>query len=162
MLPSRATSGSAGYDLYTITPGRIPAFSWILICTGLAIAAPPGTYLRIAPKSSLALQYIDIAGGVADGDYRGELQIIATNFSCRPFNFTAKKPMAQLIVEKILTPEVEQVDTLSTNIRGKGGLEAPIPPKISKVRIRIFQLFQPQVFPPALVSNCTFHLLDLP
>ena len=35
--------------------------------------------------------------------------------------------MAQLIVERILTPEVEQVDTLSTTIRGKGGVGSTHP-----------------------------------
>lgn len=70
-IPVRATSGSAGYDLFalesrTITGGE----GSVLVPTGIAVKIPPGYYGRIAPRSGLALkQHIAVNAGVIDADY---------------------------------------------------------------------------------------------
>jgi hypothetical protein len=68
--PSRATPGSVGYDLHTTERTTIPPRERALVKTGLAIKTPPGTYGRIAPRSSLAVKHsIDVVTGVVDPDY---------------------------------------------------------------------------------------------
>jgi dUTP pyrophosphatase len=47
MLPARATTGSAGYDLFASKAGSVPARGKALIATDISIAVPEGTYGRI-------------------------------------------------------------------------------------------------------------------
>ena len=122
-LPVRATPGSAGYDLAasdgkTILPGGRD-----LIATGLSIKIPQGTYGRIAPRSGLAVRCgIQVGAGVIDSDYTGEIKIVL--FNSDPTNSFVINPgdrIAQLILEKIECPEVEEVSDLSNTDRGDGG-----------------------------------------
>jgi dUTP pyrophosphatase len=45
--PARATSGSAGYDLYCSAECEISARGHALLPTDIAIAVPPGYYGRV-------------------------------------------------------------------------------------------------------------------
>ena len=48
--------------------------------TDLAIAIPPNTYARVAPRSGLAVKhFIDTAAGVVDEDYRGAVGVVLYN-----------------------------------------------------------------------------------
>ena len=68
-LPSRATPGSAGFDLYSadsyvILPGRR-----VVVSTGIAVNLPTGTYGRIASRSGLAEKHgLNILADVVDPD----------------------------------------------------------------------------------------------
>lgn len=75
--------------------------------TGFAIAIPPGTYARIAPRSGLALKkMIDVGAGVVDEDYRGEVGVVMFNFGEEDFVIKKGDRIAQMILERIMTPEV--------------------------------------------------------
>lgn len=75
-----------------------------------------------APRSSLAWKHsIDVGAGVIDSDYRGNVGVILFNFSDEAFQINTKDRIAQLIIEKISTPEIQQVDELPQTIRGEGG-----------------------------------------
>ncbi|CAA3024773.1 deoxyuridine 5 -triphosphate nucleotidohydrolase [Olea europaea subsp. europaea] len=122
ILPSRASPLSAGYDLSSATETKVPARGKALIPTDLSIAIPEGTYARIAPRSGLAWKHsIDVGAGVIDADYRGPVGVILFNHSDVDFEVKAGDRIAQLIIEKILTPEVTEVDDLDSTIRGSGG-----------------------------------------
>ncbi|DAA79761.1 TPA_exp: Uncharacterized protein A8136_0534 [Trichophyton benhamiae CBS 112371] len=120
--PTRGSAFAAGYDLYAATDTVIPGRGKGLVSTGLAIAVPEGTYGRIAPRSGLASKnFIDTGAGVIDADYRGEVKVLLFNFS--GVNFTIKEGdrIAQLILERIYTPEVLVVEQLEESVRGAGG-----------------------------------------
>ncbi|CAA3019812.1 deoxyuridine 5 -triphosphate nucleotidohydrolase-like [Olea europaea subsp. europaea] len=122
VLPSRASPLSAGYDLSSAIETKVPARGKALIPTDLSIAIPEGTYARIAPRSGLAWKHsIDVGAGVIDADYRGPIGVILFNHSDVDFEVKAADRIAQLIIEKILTPEVTEVDDLDSTIRGSGG-----------------------------------------
>ncbi|XP_015065379.1 deoxyuridine 5'-triphosphate nucleotidohydrolase [Solanum pennellii] len=122
VLPSRASSLSAGYDLSSAAETKVPARGKALVPTDLSIAVPQGTYARIAPRSGLAWKYsIDVGAGVIDADYRGPVGVVLFNHSEVDFEVKAGDRIAQLIVQKIVTPEVEQVDDLDSTVRGYGG-----------------------------------------
>jgi dUTP pyrophosphatase len=71
-----------------------------LVSTGVSATPPPGTYIRIAPRSGLSLKDgIDIAGGVVDAGYKGEIKVIMVNASDRDFHVRREMAIAQLIVE---------------------------------------------------------------
>lgn len=72
-LPTRATSGSAGYDFkcplacFTLHPGET-----IKIPTGIRVKIDEGWFLGIFPRSSLGFKYrvqLDNTIGVIDSDY---------------------------------------------------------------------------------------------
>ena len=68
-LPTRATLGSAGYDLYSCENTLIPPGTRKPVNTSISIAIPPETYARIATRSSLLVKDIDIGAVVIDNDY---------------------------------------------------------------------------------------------
>ena len=123
LLPTMGSRHAAGYDLYAVEDVILPPHGKALVCTGLAIELPFGTYGRIAPRSGLASKFfIDIGAGVIDADYRGELKVLMFNHSNTVFNVSMKDRIAQLIIEKIENPEVVEVDALDyTTERGKEG-----------------------------------------
>ncbi|XP_076926150.1 deoxyuridine 5'-triphosphate nucleotidohydrolase-like [Bidens hawaiensis] len=122
VLPSRGSSLAAGYDLSSAIDTKVPARGKALVATDLSIAVPQGTYARIAPRSGLAWKHsIDVGAGVVDADYRGPVGVILFNHSDTDFEVKVGDRIAQLIVEKIITPEVVEVDDLDATVRGAGG-----------------------------------------
>ena len=121
-LPVRSSSGSAGYDLAASENAVVPAHGKCLVKTGLAIAIPPDCYGRVAPRSGLAVKkFIDVGAGVIDSDYRGELGVVLFNFSNEDFCINMGDRIAQLVFEKIKTPEIKEVDELEGTDRGSKG-----------------------------------------
>ncbi|KAK9271076.1 hypothetical protein L1049_026665 [Liquidambar formosana] len=122
VLPSRASLLSAGYDLSSAKETKVPARGKALVPTDLSIAIPEGTYARIAPRSGLAWKHsIDVGAGVIDADYRGPVGVILFNHSDVDFEVKAGDRIAQLIIEKIMTPDVMEVEDLDSTVRGVGG-----------------------------------------
>ena len=121
-LPKRSTDGAAGYDLCASQDCTIPAGGKGLVKTGLSISFPTGLYARIAPRSGLALKkFIDVGAGVVDSDYRGEVGVVLFNHGDQDFEVKMGDRIAQLILEKIDTPPVEEVQGLDDTVRGSGG-----------------------------------------
>eukprot|EP01137_Pigoraptor_chileana_P001076 Opistho-2@38180 len=121
-LPTRATPASAGYDLYSAADLSIPPKGKALVPTDITIGLPDGCYGRIAPRSSLAWKnFVDVGAGVIDADYRGAVGVVLYNFSDIAFEVKKGDRVAQLILERIFTPEVKEVSTLEETERGAGG-----------------------------------------
>ena len=120
-LPQRATPESAGYDVYATHDYNITSKSRRAICTGIAALAPPGTYIRVAPRSGLALKNVDVAAGVVDPDYRGEIRVVLVNHGSEIFQVTRGMAIAQLILERIVNAKVVQVEQLPETSRGSSG-----------------------------------------
>lgn len=122
ILPKRGSSKAAGYDLAASEETVIPARGKGVVKTGLSIAIPPGTYARVAPRSGLAVKnFIDTGAGVVDEDYRGEVGVVLFNHSDIDFKVAIGDRVAQLILERIATPDVVEVETLDVTERGAGG-----------------------------------------
>ena len=122
MLPVRGSAGTAGYDLCAASNYVIPSRGKDTVDTGLAVALPSGTYARIAPRSGLAIRnFIDVGAGVVDSDYRGEIKVVLFNHSAEDFAVQAGDRIAQLILERIKTPQVKKVATLDDIDRGAHG-----------------------------------------
>lgn len=123
-LPFRGTEFAAGYDLYAAGPEPqvIKKRGSGVIGTAIAIALPPGTYGRIAGRSSLAMMHgIHVGGGVIDQDYRGEVMVLLYNLSDTDFVIQPGDRIAQLIIQYIATPPVQMVDDLPTSVRDTKG-----------------------------------------
>jgi deoxyuridine 5'-triphosphate nucleotidohydrolase len=121
-LPSRATSGSAGYDLKSCSDSIIRARERGIVKTGISIEFPSGHYARVAPRSGLTVKKgIDVGAGVIDEDYEGEICEILFNHSNEDFVITKGDRIAQLILEKISILEIEEVTEIRTTDRGSNG-----------------------------------------
>lgn len=127
IIPTRATNGSAGYDLYadikdsiTIMPNKCEKIS-----TGICIEISEYSIVGLVyPRSGLATKFGIILSncvGVIDSDYRGEIIVSLWNTSDIPYTIRKGDRMAQLVLTPILTPELNEVSKLSQTVRGDGG-----------------------------------------
>ena len=121
-LPIRGSTGAAGYDLHTAEKCTIPANSRGVVKTGIAIEIPEGLYARIAPRSGLSVKKsIDVGAGVVDRDYRGEIGVVLINHNSKDFEVNVGDRIAQMILEQIKTPEVEEQANSDQTERGEKG-----------------------------------------
>jgi dUTP pyrophosphatase len=123
-LPSRATSGSAGYDLTSAEDGVLASMERRAFGTGLAIAVPDGFECQIRPRSGLALRNgITVANTPAtiDSDYRGEVKVILVNLGAEPFEITRGMRIAQMVIARVERVEFQAVAELPATSRGSGG-----------------------------------------
>ncbi|KAF8631122.1 hypothetical protein AX15_002469 [Amanita polypyramis BW_CC] len=121
-LPTRGSALAAGYDLYSAESKVIPARGKAMVDTQLSVAVPVGTYGRVASRSGLASKFmIGTGAGVIDADYRGTVFVLLFNHSDEDFKVDEGDRVAQLILERIYTPDIVEVDTLSETARGTNG-----------------------------------------
>ena len=121
LAPQRGSSGAAGWDLSTTMAIQVDPGERRLLSTGLAMEIPRGHYGRIASRSSLASQGLEVAGGVIDADYRGEVKVIMVNHGPHPKVFEVGDRVAQIIIEKIAEIPMVVSSELSSTSRGGGG-----------------------------------------
>ena len=120
--PIQMTLGSAGYDLHSSEETVIASHSRQLVATGIAITVPAGTYARIAPCSRMSAKHsIDVGAGVMDGDYTGEVKVLLINHSDKEYQVRTGDRIAQLILEKIKTPETKMTTELKPTSRENKG-----------------------------------------
>ena len=112
-LPVWATSECARYDLISAEEKNIEAHTRQLVDTQLSMALPTGTYGCIAPRSGLAAKSsIDIGAGVIDPGYHGPVKVLMINNSDKIFSVRVGDRVAQLILEKMATPQILETDNL--------------------------------------------------
>ena len=122
-IPTRGSIDAAGYDLYSAEEKVVPAHGKMLIDTQISIATPPGTNRRIARSGLAAKNMITTGAGVVDADYRGVVFVLLFNHSDEDFKVKQGDRIAQLILKKIVTPAIEQVEDLNKTVRGSQGLD---------------------------------------
>tara|TARA_Y200000002_G_scaffold379315_1_gene388339 strand:+ start:3380 stop:3811 length:432 start_codon:yes stop_codon:yes gene_type:complete len=121
-LPTRASPGSVGYDLYSLNDLVIKPNSRDIVSTGVCATIPLGCYGRIAPRSGLTVKYgIHVGAGVIDPDYTGELKVCLFNLGSVPFEIKQGERIAQLILEKCSTPLIQEVNELQKTMRANRG-----------------------------------------
>jgi dUTP pyrophosphatase len=77
---------------------------------------------RVAPRSGLAVKHgIATGAGVVDEDYRGEVRVLLFNHGDADFEIQAGDRIAQMVLERIVTPEVKVMEELEESVRGAGG-----------------------------------------
>jgi dUTP pyrophosphatase len=124
-LPTRAYPGDAGLDLYALEDGTLDPGQRASIRTGIAVEIPGGEAGLVLPRSGLAARHgiaLVNAPGLIDSGYRGEIVVLLLNTdpSAR-FELAAGDRIAQLVLVKVQTPGVIEVDELAASERGAGG-----------------------------------------
>lgn len=127
-LPINATLGAAGMDLYactrepiTLTPGCLTT-----IPTGIAIELPSAEYAAfVYARSGLGIKHgicLSNGVGVIDSDYRGEICVGLCNVSSTYYVIQPGERIAQMVIQPVAQPEIDETDMLSDTERGIGGL----------------------------------------
>lgn len=124
-LPTYAYVGDAGLDLRANEDVTLAPHERRLISTGLAVAIPEGFAGFVQPRSGLALkQGLSMANtpGLVDSHYRGELKVCAVNLDDeRPISIERGERIAQLVIQRVPTVRLVEVDELDETDRGAGG-----------------------------------------
>jgi len=123
-LPSRATTGAAGYDLASAEAVVLQPMERRLVGTGFAVAIPPGFEIQIRPRSGLALRHglgLPNAPATIDSDYRGELRVALINLGGEPFEVLRGMRIAQAVVARVEDAGFREVEELPGTARGVGG-----------------------------------------
>ena len=126
MTPSRATSGSCGFDLCAllecetvIKPGETR-----LVPTGVALEIPGGFAGFVFARSGLSTRFgINLINsvGVIDNDYRGEIKVGLFNSSKADYTLKNGERIAQLVFMPVALPELIEAEVLDQSGRGAGG-----------------------------------------
>ncbi|MCC7431336.1 dUTP diphosphatase [bacterium] len=125
-FPSYQTNGSSGMDVHALceNPILIPAGETRKIPTGFSVEIPQGYEIQVRPRSGLAAKFnvgIINSPGTIDCDYRGEVQILLTNFSKTDFEVRNGDRIAQLVVQEVIKAVWEESENLLETERNKGG-----------------------------------------
>jgi dUTP pyrophosphatase len=107
-IPQKAHASDAGYDLYANDYYSITAYGQALVSTGIKMMIPNGYAGLIWDKSGLANEGITTMGGVIDSNYRGEIKVVVKNLSEDIFNIVPGQKVAQIIIQKIASSELEE------------------------------------------------------
>ena len=127
VLPTRATPGDAGLDLYStrITQDVDNSGKLVLVYhTDMAVEIPEGYVGLLFMKSSVAKRSLSLCNcvGVIDSGYRGEImgKFKVTTDSI-PTIYQPGEAFAQLVIVPVLILEPTLVDELSETERGTQG-----------------------------------------
>ena len=119
-IPTRASKGSAGLDLYSSIDVNIEVGSIKKVNTGICISLPENSYGSIRDKSLLASKGLLTLGGVIDSDYTGEIIVIMTSL-IESIKIKKEQKIAQLIVSNIMYPEIKKVKYLKETEKNDKG-----------------------------------------
>lgn len=124
-MPKYATSGSAGFDLYSanLEPVVLKPGETKVIPLGIKVELPEGYELQLRPRSGLAAKYgitLPNAPSTIDSDYRGEVGVILTNLGNEDFEVLPFMRICQGIVKEVPKIDFIEVDSLSETDRGDG------------------------------------------
>ncbi|MBW7935399.1 MAG: dUTP diphosphatase [Gemmatimonadaceae bacterium] len=124
LLPRRQSALATGFDLHAclsdgvIEVGERP----VLIPTGIALAAPPGTDVQIRPRSGLSARGVIATFGTIDADYRGELFVTMYALpAASPHLVRDGDRIAQLVVCRLPDVRWAELNELDATARGAAG-----------------------------------------
>jgi len=121
-IPDQPYNTDAGFDLYAAKHIEIGPGEKGTVKTGIALAIPVGHVGLIWDKSGIAMKGgLKTLGGVIDAGYRGEVIVGIANLSETKCIFEKGDKVAQMLIQKIETPELEEVDELYETDRGDKG-----------------------------------------
>lgn len=124
-LPTYATEGDAGLDLYSAENLSLAAGQRAMVPTGIAVAIPSGFVGLIHPRSGLAWKHgvgMVNAPGTIDAGYRGEIKVLLINHDLtETFEIRRGERIAQLVIQAVERATLVEVSELSSTERGAQG-----------------------------------------
>lgn len=137
MLPAKAHSDDAAYDLYVPQDFEIREGRQI-VPMGFAMQLPNGYCAEIHPRSGYASKGMeghpcrminypeevhrfdaDVVYGLIDAGYRGQVGVIVHSHD--RFVLRAGTRIAQIVIHKVESTAIEEVDEINETTRGENG-----------------------------------------
>jgi len=119
--PTRATDGSAGFDLYATDNHMVWPGARVKIPTGVQMEIPEGYAGFVWPRSGMAVRHgFDILAGLIDSDFLGEVMVAAINHGDVPIEIRRGDRIAQIVFSPVMTI-MEMTDSITKESeRGTG------------------------------------------
>ena len=122
IIPSYASPGDAGFDLYSSTDIEIKRGEIQIIPLSIAAEFSNKYFVSIRDKSGLAANHgLHVLGGVIDSSYRGEWKVVLVNLGKMDYKITNGDKIAQGIMQPYESVKMVNADKLTKTKRGKGG-----------------------------------------
>lgn len=141
IIPTYATEGDSGLDLYTLDNIIIKARETVVIPTGIAIGLPVNHEGTVRPRSGISLNglkgctiktnalgeiikcqpYLRVQLGTVDNPYSGDVGIITYNQEEYDVFIPAKTKLAQLVISPVTYVRTTIVEELNETERGTNG-----------------------------------------
>ena len=94
---TRATKGSAAYDVRADETVNVPKGERRAVSLGLALRLPEGVCCLLMGRSGLAMRGLDVHMGLIDPDYAGEIKAIIANNGTEDVEIKKGERIAQLV-----------------------------------------------------------------
>lgn len=120
-MPTRAHKTDAGLDLYSPINTTIYPDDSVCVDTGVHMEIPEGYVGDIKSKSGLMVNEDIVTDGTVDCGYTGSIRVKLFNHGMTEVRIVKGQKIAQLVIKKIITPELELVDELGETERGDNG-----------------------------------------
>lgn len=121
-ISTKVTPGSGCFDIFSSSELKIRPEKTKQIPLDIGFKFSKKLCCRIYPRSGLSLLPTFIGGGVVDSDFRGNIQVILTNFSSSDVFIKIGDKIAQIMSVKPLPVCFEEVSNFSDQTaRGLGG-----------------------------------------
>jgi dUTP pyrophosphatase len=122
IIPKYAHQGDAGVDLYSTEDYLLKPGERVLVSTGISMAIPEGHVGLIWDRSGLAVKHsLHVLAGVVDSGYRGEVCVVLKNLGHEDLKVTKAMRIAQMLIQPVISAEIEESDSLDETSRNKGG-----------------------------------------
>lgn len=121
IMPTRAHASDAGYDLYARERQIVPAKESACFDTGVHLEIPSGYVGFLKSKSGLNVKHGITSEGVIDSGYTGSIVVKLYNNGGVDYTVNEGDKISQIVLLPILTPELEQVESLDITERGGNG-----------------------------------------
>jgi len=120
ILPEKAHDGDAGFDVYAPNNFTIWPHETLQVKLNFAIEINSNEVCIMSERSGHAIKYgITTIGNIIDSCYRGECSIIMQNNGNSEVEFKHGDRIGQMLIIKLGSQELEEVDELSETIRGE-------------------------------------------
>lgn len=121
-IPSFAHANDTAMDICSVVDMTVPPRERVQVPTGLAFHFPDGYAGLIWDKSGLSQRHgLKSLGGVLDPGFRGEVMIGLYNTSAEPYQIEKGDKVAQMLVQKVEHPDIQEVSELPESERGVKG-----------------------------------------
>lgn len=127
-LPTKERNEDAGYDISTIETQVLGAHQTKAFRTGIHLQIEKDKsdfelyVLRLAERSGLGKKGIGVRGGVLDENFCGEVMVLLTNTTRFDYQILKGDRIAQLLIQKVESIPVCEVDELDKTSRNELGL----------------------------------------
>ena len=116
-------TGDSGYDVYAVENVIIPAKSSNVVPIGLEVAyIEPGYWIRVESRSGIFFRHgITSFPGIIDNAFRGGLKVSLINNGIEDYEVKVGDRVAQLVIYKLIEPEIRWMDSKIETARGENG-----------------------------------------